>query len=133
MNINGNNKNKSVSDFLDELNHPYRNEIEKLRNCILTANSDLTENIKWNGPNYCVDGKDRITMRINPPKPVQIIFHCGAKVQKQPKEKLIIENFDILTWRGNDRAIATFKNMQDIENSKVDLTKIINEWIQATK
>ena len=97
MNINGNNKNKSVSDFLDELNHTFRNEIEKLRNCILTANNDLTENIKWNGPNYCVDGKDRITMRINPPKPVQIIFHCGAKVQEQPKEKLIQENFDILT------------------------------------
>jgi hypothetical protein len=133
MNINGNNKNKSVSDFLDELNHTFRNEIEKLRNCILTANNDLTENIKWNGPNYCVDGKDRITMRINPPKPVQIIFHCGAKVQEQPKEKLIKENFDILTWKGNDRAIATFKNMQDIENAKEDLTKIINEWIQATK
>jgi hypothetical protein len=133
MNMNSTILNKSVSDFLDELNHPFRNEIEQLRNCILTANSDLTENIKWNGPNYCVDGKDRITLRINPPKPVQIIFHCGAKVQEQPKEKLIKENYDILTWRGNDRAIATFKNMQDIENAREDLTKIINEWIQAAK
>lgn len=127
------NLNSNVTDFLDEQNHPYRKEIEQLRICILTANRDLTENIKWNGPNYCFDSKDRITMRINPPKQLQIIFHCGAKVQVQPKEKLIKENFDILAWKGNDRAIATFKNMQDIENGKNHLTKIINEWIEATK
>ena len=46
------NLNSEVTNFLNELNHPFRNEIEQLRNCILSANSKLTENIKWNGPNY---------------------------------------------------------------------------------
>jgi len=129
------NLNSEVTNFLDELNHPFRNEIEQLRNCILTANSELTENIKWNGPNYCFDNEDRITIRIQPitTNQIQVIFHCGAKVKEQPKEKLISEDFKFLAWKGNDRAIATFKNMQDIENRKNDLTKIINEWIEATK
>jgi len=39
------NLNSEVTDFLDELNHPFRKEIAQLRNCILTANQDLTENI----------------------------------------------------------------------------------------
>ena len=80
-----------VTKFLDELNHPFRIEIELLRHFILTANNKLTENIKWNGPNYCYENADIITMRIQPikTKQIQVIFHCGAKVQDQPKEKLI--------------------------------------------
>lgn len=130
-----NNLNSQVTNFLNELNHPFRKEIEQLRNCILTANNELTENIKWNGPNYCFGKDDRITMRIQPitTKQIQVIFHCGAKVQEQPKEKLIQNNYDFLTWKTNDRAVATFKTMQDIENGETDLTKIINEWIEVTK
>ena len=69
-------------------------------------------------------------MRINPPKQIQVIFHCGAKVQEQPKDRMIKENFHILIWKTNDRAVATFKNMPDIENGRTDLMKIINEWIE---
>ncbi len=128
------NINSEVTAFLEELNHPFRKEIEQLRICILTANCDLTENIKWNGPNYCFDNEDRITMRIQPltTKQIQIIFHCGAKVKEQPKEKLINEDLKILVWKGNDRAIATFKNMEEIAARKTDLAKIVNEWINAT-
>jgi hypothetical protein len=127
------NINSEVTDFLDEQNHPFRKEIEQLRNCILSANTALTENIKWKGPNYYFDNEDRITMRIQPPKQVQIIFHRGVKVKEQPKEKLIKDDFGMLVWKGNDRAIATFKNMEDIENGKTDLAKIVIEWINATK
>lgn len=90
---------KDVTAFLDALNHPYRNEIEQLRHVILSANKSLTENIKWNGPNYCVGDADRITMRIQPPKQLQLIFHRGAKVQKQPKERIIKDESGFLVWK----------------------------------
>jgi hypothetical protein len=128
------NINKEVTDFLNELNHPFRNEIEQLRICVLSADKNLTENIKWNGPNYCFDNEDRITMRIQPPtKQVQLIFHRGAKKQEQPKNPLIEDKFKLLIWKENDRAIATFKNRIDIENSKAYLTEIVKDWIKATK
>lgn len=129
------NLNNEVTNFLDELTHPYRKEIEQLRICILTADENLTENIKWNGPNYCFDNEDRITMRIQPltSKQIQIIFHRGAKKQVQPKDKLIEESSKLLNWKENDRAIATFKNMTEIENAETDLTKIVKKWINATK
>ena len=104
-----------------------------MRSCILAANTNLTENIKWNGPNYCFENEDRITMKIHPPKQVQLIFHTGAKVKVQPKAKLINNDFGMLDWKGNDRAIATFKNMQDIEIGKAALIQIVSEWIIATK
>jgi uncharacterized protein YdeI (YjbR/CyaY-like superfamily) len=127
------NLNNDVSDFLDKQNHPFRNEIEQLRSFILTANTALTENIKWNGPNYCFDNEDRITMRIQPPtKQVQLIFHRGAKKQTQPTDKLIPNKSKLLVWRENDRAIITFKSLQDIKNGKDELLNIVNEWIRAT-
>lgn len=126
--------NKDVTEFMDELQHPFRNEIEQLRNYILTANSELSENIKWNGPNYCFGNEDRITMRVQPPtKQVQLIFHRGAKKQEQPNDKLISNKSKLLVWKENDRAIITFKSLQDIESGKAELTSIVSEWISATK
>lgn len=126
------NLNLQVTKFLDEQNHPFRTEIELLRNCILTASDKLSENIKWNGPNYCFENEDRITMRIQPPaKQVQLILHRGAKKQTQPNEKLISNKSKMLVWKENDRAIITFKNLHDIENGKAELTEIVTEWISA--
>ena len=128
------NLNPEVTDFLKELNHPFIKEIEQLRNCILSADKKMTENIKWNGPNYCFENEDRITMRIQPPtKQAQLIFHRGAKKQKQHKDRLISNKSKMLLWKENDRAIVTFKSLQDIENGKTELTTIVNEWIKAAK
>ncbi len=127
------NLNTEVTALLEELNHPFRTEIELLRICILKANNGLEENIKWNGPNYCFGNEDRITMSVQPPtKKAQLIFHRGAKKQMQPKDKLISNKSKMLVWKENDRAIIVFKSLQEIENSIVDLTVIIDEWIRAT-
>jgi uncharacterized protein YdeI (YjbR/CyaY-like superfamily) len=128
-----NHLNPTVSDFLDEQNLPLRKEIELLRQFILSTNKNLSENIKWNGPNYSLDNEDRITMKIQPSKNIQLIFHRGAKVKKQPKEKLLKEDFGLLAWKGNDRAVATFTSTQEIENSKEYLSIIITEWLNVTK
>ena len=82
-------KSAEVSTFLDELKHPFRMEIEKLREIILNSDARISENMKWNGPNYIVNNEDRITMRVQPPKQIQLIFHRGAKVLEIPKEKII--------------------------------------------
>ncbi len=124
--------NTEVNTFLDRLDHPLRKEIDVLRATILAANPLLSENIKWNAPNYSLATKDRITMRIQPPKQIQLIFHRGAKVQAQPEEKLITEVDGLLTWRENDRAIATFKDMKDVKEKSKVLKKVIQQWLLVT-
>ncbi|HEY3406253.1 MAG TPA: DUF1801 domain-containing protein [Ohtaekwangia sp.] len=125
------NLNTEVTVFLDEQKHPLRQEIEKLRSVILSAHTELMENIKWNGPNYCAADQDRITMKIQPPKQIQLIFHRGAKVQKQPKDKLIKDESGLLIWKENDRAVAAFKTDKEIESNKTALIKIVKDWISA--
>ena len=125
-------KSTEVSTFLDELKHPFRIEIEELREIILSSDARISENIKWNGPNYCINNEDRITMRVQPPKQIQLIFHRGAKVQEIPKNRIIEDDSGLLIWKTSDRAVATFRNAGEIEQGKVNLTDIVKKWIQET-
>lgn len=127
------NVNDEVTKFLNELNHPLRTEIEALRLIILNSINGLTENIKWNGPNYYFEEQDRITMKIQPPKQILLIFHRGAKKIIQPKDKLIDDKSGLLIWKENDRAIVEFKNLDEIKKAESNLEKIINNWINAAK
>jgi hypothetical protein len=127
-----NNYNEDVTRFLDGLNHPFRNEIDLLRQLILETGTGLAENVKWNGPNYAVNNLDRITMKIQPPVKIQLIFHRGAKAQKQPTNKLIADHSGLLTWKENDRAIATFCSAAEIESHRAALAQIVKDWIRAT-
>lgn len=122
-------KSKEVNAFLDNLAHPLRTEIDYLRELILSAHAQLEENVKWNGPNFVYEGEDRITMRIHPPKQVQLIFHRGAKVKKQPETRLIEDTNNLLEWRGNDRAIIGFKTIEDIKKQQNSLQAIIVQWL----
>ncbi|KAF0194916.1 MAG: hypothetical protein FD166_3156 [Bacteroidetes bacterium] len=125
--------NSEVTKFLDELNHPLRVEIELLRHIILNSNAGLTENIKWNGPNYCHNNQDRLTMRIQPPKQIQLIFHRGAKKMTQPEGQLIKDKTGMLDWKENDRAVASFKNGDEIIRARPGLEEVIHDWIKAAE
>lgn len=125
--------NQDVDTFLNQLNHPLIEEIELLRNIILNSNSALIENIKWNAPNYVFNGNDRITLKINPPKNILIVLHCGAKTQTQPNKKLISYACKALSWKGNNRAIITLNNKQDINTYQNSIVQIVNLWLEATK
>jgi hypothetical protein len=125
--------NAEVTRFLDDLNHPLRGEIDALRTTILGADSRITENIKWNGPNYCFENEDRITMRVHPPKQIQLIFHRGAKKLGQPVSRIIDDPSGILDWKENDRAVASFKEMNAIQKWKGNVSDLVIRWISATQ
>jgi uncharacterized protein YdeI (YjbR/CyaY-like superfamily) len=124
--------NHDVTEFLDGLNHSLRKEIECLREIILSTDYDLAEGIKWNGPNYSLNGEDRITLRIHPQKQIQVIFHRGAKVKESPEERLLGSEYNILLWKENDRAIASFNSLQEILEKKQMIREIVEKWIEAT-
>lgn len=123
--------NALVTEFLEPLNHPLKLEINHLRQLILNLNEEMSENIKWNGPNYMHKGVDRITMRVNPPKQIQLILHRGAKVLEQPKDKLIQSNLPLLSWKANDRAVISLKSFEEIKHHESELISCLSNWILA--
>jgi uncharacterized protein YdeI (YjbR/CyaY-like superfamily) len=122
----------TVPDFLKNLVHPLKPEIERLREIILSSNDKLTEQIKWNAPSFCINGDDRITFKIQPPKNVQLIFHRGAKVRSDVESFSFEDPSGMIKWATKDRGVITFQNMQEIEGRKSDLEAVIDKWIKAT-
>lgn len=124
--------NHLVTEFLTPLKHPFAVEIDTLRQIILDSQAGIEENIKWNGPNYVFQGDDRVTMRIHPPKKqVQLIFHQGAKKQDAKSGRIIEDQSGFLDWKGNDRAVVTYKSLEEIESTKTQLQDIVRAWLKT--
>ena len=124
--------NPEVTKFLDELNHPFRETIEELRKIILGTRSDMEENIKWNGPNYKVKDNDRVSIKVHPAKSLHLIFQIGSKIKAEPKERLLSEDYNLLTWKSNDRAVLGFRDKEDFIKAKPHLSELITNWFNAT-
>ena len=124
--------NSEVTAFLNSLNHSLRDGIECLRSIITSTDYELTEAIKWNGPNYSFNGEDRITIRINSQRQLHVVFHRGAKVKEPLEERILNEKYDILIWKENDRAIASFGILDEIQKNSKIIRKIVEKWIEAT-
>lgn len=121
-----------VQIYLDQLDHPLKPEILKIREIIFSANPDLTEHIKWNAPSFCLDGEDKITYNLSPKKDsIQLVLHRGAKKRDLPKEKLINDDSGLLKWAANDRAVIRFTSMQEILDNESHFRNIIQKWLEV--
>lgn len=118
--------------YLDQLDHPLKPEILKIREMILSANPDLTEHIKWNAPSFCMDGEDKITFNLPPKKDsIQLVLHRGAKKRELPKEKLISDDSGLLKWATNDRAVIRFTALKEILENESKFLEIIRKWLKV--
>ena len=122
----------SVEVFLEKLDHPYKKEIITLRKIILGAGGNLAEHIKWNAPSFVFKGDDRITMKLFPPRNVQVVFHRGVSVKKQPPARLIDNAPGFIKWAANDRAVATFDHIDQINKDKSQLETFVKEWLKVS-
>ena len=123
----------AVTDFLAQLSHPFKPEVEELRKIILSADKKITEQIKWNAPSFCIDGDDRITFRLQPPKYIQLIFHRGAKVRKDAGKFSFKDPAGLVKWITPDRGTVSFKNMAEIKERNKEFTNLVKTWMIATK
>ena len=121
----------TVDDFMERLEHPLKPAVSALRRVVLGADARLTEQVKWNAPSFCLDGDDRLTMKLHPPKNVQLVFHRGTKKQAPPADRLIADERGLLKWAANDRAVATFASLEDVEARAADLAALIKRWLEA--
>ncbi|MBS4196214.1 DUF1801 domain-containing protein [Lederbergia citri] len=122
-----------VADFLSNLEHPLKKEIEEVRTIILSANEQITEHIKWNAPSFQYKNEDRVTFNLHGKSFFRLIFHCGAKVKENNvKEYLLDDANGLLEWVSNDRAIVKFTDMNDVKVKKDKLVEVISKWLELT-
>lgn len=108
-----------VEQFMTELNHPLKAEMEAVRSIIREADSRILERIKWKGPSYYCR-EDFVTFNPRATKWVHLVFHHPAIINI--KSQLLEGDY-------KDRRMVYFTDMRDIESKKTELQRIIKELI----
>lgn len=117
-----------ITTFIENVKHPLKQEIVALRDIILSANADITEHIKWNAPSFCYNDEDRVTMNFHKQDRIVLVFHRGAKV-KDSTDFHFEDASGLMEWASKDRALATFRTMQEIEDHTDALKNIVSRWM----
>lgn len=124
---------QQVFEFLNNLKHPLKKEIEEVRKIILSTNESITEHIKWNAPSFCFDNEDRVTFNLQGKGFFRLVFHCGAKVKDHAGNGTLFEDTTgLLDWVTNDRAMIKLTDMSDVESKKEKLAAVVAKWIELT-
>ncbi len=113
------NKNPEVDAYLEKKAHPMNAEIERVREIILATHPEMEETIKWSSPTFMYKG-NMASYFMNAKKHVSLMFHKGA---------LIKDNTGLLEGDGKEGRTAKFYGMEDIENKKEDLEKVVLAWV----
>lgn len=125
-------KGPTVEAWLAAQTPEVRSMVERLRVITLNAADDVTEHIKWNGPSFCIDGDDRITVGFAPKGGVRVILHRGVKV-KDATGFVFPDDSGLIQWAAADRGVVTFADEAAIAASAEAFADICRRWLAATR
>lgn len=114
-------KKESVDEYMARLEHPFKAEVEALRDIIKGVSPHITEEVKWNAPSYRY--KDTIcTFNLRPTQHVHLVFHNPniASIQS-----------DILEGDYPDRRMAYFTSMDDVKAKQAALEQVVRTLVDG--
>lgn len=119
----------TVNEFMENLDHPFKDGVELLRNVIKNSNKNIVEEIKWNSPSYKIDFHFA-TFKLYPPKNIQLVLHTDAKVKEKPKKIQLDDPHKIIKWAAPDRCVITIKSNEEAIKLKNQISEIVKNWIE---
>lgn len=114
---------------MQELEHPFKGEIELLRQLILGAHPSIAEGIKWKAPSFRTS-EYFATLNLRAKGGIGVILHLGAKVRDTAVTGIALPDPDrLLEWLARDRAAITFTSAEDLAAKAPAFTQVIKQWI----
>lgn len=120
----------AVGDYLRDLKHPLKKEIEAVRLIMLGVNPAIDEGIKWNVPSFRTEKEWFATFNVRAKDSIQLIFHLGAKTRSDQKAFKLADPDGLVKWLGKDRAMVTLGAGRDIPANRKALEAIVRAWIK---
>lgn len=113
---------KAVVDaYMRDVDHPFKAELEAVRQIILTASSKISERIKWNAPSfYYKEDLGAFNPRATEYAHLILLFPGGAGMD---------DNSGLLEGNHKDRREAKFHSLNDVKAKKPVLEKLVKNWI----
>ncbi len=105
---------------MDELDHPFKAEVQAVREIILNVDQNITQEVKWKAPSFSYKGY-MATFNLWAREHVHLIFHNGA---------ILSNESGLLEGNYPDRRMVYFKDMGDVKSKRVALEGLIRQWIK---
>ena len=118
------NHTEQVDEFMQGLDHPFKAEVEAVREIIKNVNQGVTEQIKWNAPSFSYKGESLVTFNLWEKKRIHLVFH-NPMISKV-KSKWLEGDYE-------DRRMAYFSDKEDIRAKKTILEKVLKDLIMLQK
>ncbi len=119
----------AVDQFMAALDHPFKAEIETLREAMPAVDPSIAEGIKWNAPSWRTT-EYFATTHLRSKTGLGLILHLGAKARALPEGGLAIDDpTGLLKWLGKDRAQVEFGSAADLQAKLPALQALLRQWI----
>lgn len=109
----------SVDEFMAALEHPFKAEVQAVREIVLGVDPEITEQVKWNAPSFSYRGY-LATFSLHRRESAMLIFHDGAILDDQG---------GLLEGSYPDRRLVYFHSLDDVAAKRPRLEAAIREWI----
>lgn len=112
----------AVELYLDELDHPFKAEVARLREIVLGASPAIQERIKWKSPSFYSGSDDLGAFELRPREFVRLVlvFPYG----------LVADHDGIMQGTWADRRELRFSGLDDIESKRESLETIVRDWVE---
>ncbi|KQZ11426.1 hypothetical protein ASD23_05065 [Agromyces sp. Root1464] len=118
-----------VERYLDGLPSEFGGPLVRLRDGIRSAApAGTVENIKWNGPNYALDGVDRVTVGTDPRGKVRIVIHRGVKIV-DAEGFSFDDDTGLVRWAAADRGVIAL-GPAEIDAHRDEIVALIERWLR---
>ncbi len=118
------NQTERVDEFMEKLDHPFRAEVQMVREIIKNVNRDITEQIKWKAPTFSYEGEYLVTFNLWEKGRIHLVFH-NPMISKV-KSKLLEGDYD-------HRRMVYFSDGDDVKTKKTALEKALKDLIRLQK
>ncbi len=115
---------KRVDEFMEGLDHPFKAEVQTVRDIIKNVNKDIAEEIKWRAPSFSYNGEYLVTFNLWERDHLHLVFH-NSEISKV-KSKLLEGDYD-------HRRMAHLFDKDDIKAKKPALEKVLQDLIKLQK
>ncbi len=115
------NNRQNVDEFMEELDHPFKAEVQTVREIIKNSHQDITEEIKWNAPSFSYKDEYLVTFNLREKKRIHLVFH-NPQIARV-KSKLLEGDY-------TGRRMTYFSDMDDIKAKKTALQKALKALIK---